>query len=454
MAIIPGLLPGASTGGRILLRTTVLAIVALLLVFAGSAIALRQAIGSTIRYDEAVHQAELQRSYLLRLQLDEETGLRGFALTGSPAYLVPLRQARRNFPEALRSLERSLRAVDPAMLLVLAQEQSLNTQWVKQIMQPTLARRRISHDPSIERRAKTLIDWFRALDDVIAVSLNNVAGAADRGANVLISRIVLWSTLFGLVLAIVLGYYAVMQARLVQKLDERTVALQRAFLFEPFPLVAGIAVDATYLAAEEELHIGGDWYGAFRLPGGRIFFTMGDVAGHGSEAAVLMSRARQSILSMAVHQSDPAVVLARANDTLRLRSQTMVTALCGFIDPETHEIAYASAGHPPPLEVTRDGEAAYLPHEGLPLGVVPDLACKSFTHVAPQGSTLVLYTDGLVEFDHNLLRGEERLREVAGAVITAGVARPASAILERALDGAPQQDDIAILTIHFVEGAA
>ncbi len=463
MASLPGLLPRTS-GGRVLLRTSALAIVVLLSLFAGASIALQHAISGTLRYDQAVRQVELYRSYLLRLQLDEETGLRGFALTRNRAYLLPLRQARARFPSAAHWLDSHLLSVDPAMLPALAQEESLNAQWLARIMAPMVLNPRLADDRALQQQGKNLIDRYRAINIAMGTSLKAVADAADRAANLLITRIALWSILFGIVLALALILYAGVQARLVQELDERTqsyererrttAALQQAFLFEKLPSVKGIALDATYLSAQEELRIGGDWYGVFSLPDGRIFFTLGDVAGHGTEAAVLMSRARQSILSSAVHESDPAVVLAKTNDVLRLRAPTMVTAICGFIDPETCKVTYASAGHPPPLEVTHGGEAAYLPHEGLPLGVMSELGCRTFTYVATPGSTLVLYTDGILEFDRNILSGEERLRAAAGAVMESKAEHPASAILERVLGGALQADDVAILTIHFIDDAA
>ncbi len=458
MASIPGLLPGTSVA-RVLLRTSVLAIVLLLLFFVAASIGLQAAISGTIRHDQAVRQAELYRSYILRLQLDEETGLRGFALTTNPEYLLPLRQARERLPGALKSLENNLLVVDPAVLPLFAQEQSLNAQWLAQIMIPMTSNPRLADDRALQRHGKVIIDRYRLLNAQLSASLNAVADIADRNANVLIGRVVLWSVLFGITLAVALVFYAFVQARLVQELDERTqsyererrttAALQRAFLFEVLPSVEGLAFDAIYLAAQEELRIGGDWYGVFRLPDGRIFFTMGDVAGHGTEAAVLMSRARQSILSAALHETDPAIVLARTNDVLRLRAETMVTAMCGFIDPATLEITYASAGHPPPLQLDRTGKAEYLPQEGVALGVTTDPACRSYTYLSAPGSMLVLYTDGILEFDRNLLLGEKRLRDVALAVMQTDSEHPASEILERTLNGAQQKDDIAVLAIRF-----
>jgi serine phosphatase RsbU (regulator of sigma subunit) len=162
-----------------------------------------------------------------------------------------------------------------------------------------------------------------------------------------------------------------------------------------------------------------------------------------------MTQMRQTILSIAVHEPDPRIILARANDVHALRSETMVTALCGFVDPETFDITYASAGHPPPLLVAPDGTAEFLPVGGAPLGIVPDPAAQTRVCRAAAGSLLVLYTDGIVEFDHDVPAGERRLLAVASAVSLEHAASPAGTIVRRVLGGAVQRDDIAVLTIRF-----
>ncbi len=245
----------------------------------------------------------------------------------------------------------------------------------------------------------------------------------------------------------------------LSELQERTEAyerahriaqrLQEAFLFEDLPRIEHLTFDATYNAAEEASRVGGDWYGVQALPDGRVFFSVGDVAGSGLQSAVLMERVRQTMLALSMHAPDPAFVLREVNEVLRIRGDAMVTALCGFIEPSTRAIEFASAGHPLPLLVSADGEAAYLGGRGAPLGVVEDPRCANTPLRVEAGSSLVLYTDGILEFNRDILGAEERLREIARRAVIAGAEHLASTIFSRMLGEAEAHDDIVVFVITF-----
>lgn len=147
--------------------------------------------------------------------------------------------------------------------------------------------------------------------------------------------------------------------------------------------MAGVTLRGAYVCAEKETQVGGDWYDAFHLPDGRILFSIGDVAGHGIEAAVVMTYARQAIIAAAIDESDPAMVLERTNRAILLQDAKMVTAICGFVDTTTFETVYSTAGHPAPILVGPGLGARYLPQSGVPLGVFTECDYQRYV-IKPQ----------------------------------------------------------------------
>jgi len=233
---------------------------------------------------------------------------------------------------------------------------------------------------------------------------------------------------------------------------ERRVArsFQTALLPTSFPALAGRTFHAAYAPATDEAEVGGDWYDAFDLPDGRIAMSIGDVAGHGLEAAVVMGEVRQTFRVAAMENRDPGAVLDMANRLLLLRPQpTMVTAIFGTYDGRTFE--YASAGHPPPILGTPEGSVEQLPIGGIPLGVDGTQGRPSWTVTIPPGSMLVLYTDGLIESQHDVVDGEQALLAAVRDEMSDRRADSAGSIRERVLGDRRNVDDVAILTFAVEE---
>lgn len=233
---------------------------------------------------------------------------------------------------------------------------------------------------------------------------------------------------------------------------ERRVSrsFQRALLPETLPSRDRHTLHASYAPATDEADVGGDWYDAFDLPDGRTVLSIGDVAGHGLKAAVIVGEVRQTFRVAAMENRDPAAVLDMANRLLMLRPEpTMVTALFGIYDGKT--FTYASAGHPPPVLGTVEGTAEQLPIAGIPLGVEAGEARRSWTVTVSPGSLLVLYTDGLIEYDRDVLDGERQLLDAVAAEAIRPSADPAAAIRERVLGPSQNRDDIAILALAVAE---
>jgi PAS domain S-box-containing protein len=235
-------------------------------------------------------------------------------------------------------------------------------------------------------------------------------------------------------------------ARMYAKEQRVADTFQRASLPTSLPRLPGIKLRAMYLPGATESAIGGDWYDAFLLPGGEIAISIGDVAGKGLNAAVAMVTARQAIRGAALEGSTPSEVLARVNQRLTYEGGGMVTALFGILDPLTLEFTFASAGHPSPLLGHPNGRVEALPSKGTPLGLFFEPSYEEETVTLEAGALVVLYTDGLIEFNRNVSEGERLLVRAVAAEVEAQTPDPSDAIVRRVILGAPS-DDVAVLTI-------
>jgi len=224
-------------------------------------------------------------------------------------------------------------------------------------------------------------------------------------------------------------------------------AFAHAQLPAELPSTPLVDFDATYLPAEDLAKVGGDWYDVFALDSDRFFFSLGDVTGHGLEAALMMSRVRQAIVSFASVENDPAAILERTNRVLRMHSDSMVTALCGVLNARSGELQYASAGHPPALIFGGQGPIRELSSNAPPLGISDRIRIPSSHDRLDPGERLICYTDGIIENERDLIRGEARLREVLAQLTPFEYAEPARAVRERILGGRRGRDDVAILVI-------
>jgi PAS domain S-box-containing protein len=193
--------------------------------------------------------------------------------------------------------------------------------------------------------------------------------------------------------------------------------LQRSLLPEQLPMIPGVELAAHYVPASTEADVGGDWYDVIPLPNGHLGVAIGDVAGHGLRAAAVMGQLRMALRAYAVEETSPARVVARLQDLVRAHLFTeMATVLYLVFDLDTSVATFANAGHPPPLSIAPDGSARYL-REVLspPLGAGwVSSPVGDVTSARPPGSTLLLFTDGLVERRGVSLReGLDRLRHEA-----------------------------------------
>ena len=234
---------------------------------------------------------------------------------------------------------------------------------------------------------------------------------------------------------------------------ERRIAdtLQRALLPPTLPHVPGLSLDAVYQPDTNEANVGGDWYDAFDLGDDRIAFSIGDVGGHGLEAAVLMGRVREALRSAAIEELEPARVIYHANAAVELSdTKTMVTAMFAILDRLTLRLSYASAGHSPPFLASSDGTVRVLEGVGIPLGIGfgtgEAAGWETRTVALSPGSILAFYTDGLIESDRDLEAAEERMKAALSRQARGTQQRSALSLVASTIVGR-QRDDIAVLTV-------
>ena len=239
------------------------------------------------------------------------------------------------------------------------------------------------------------------------------------------------------------------------------VALQRSLLPTALPAVPGLGLAARYVTGSGA--VGGDWFDVFVLPDGKLGVVVGDVAGSGLEAAVIMGRMRSALRAYVLETPDPATALRMLDRKIQyFEPNAMATVLYGLYTPGTGDFTVSSAGHLPPVLAAPGGQAGLLPlRPDPPIGTADDPQRRSATFLIPPGALLCCYTDGLVERRGQVLdQGMDTLAATLGKLVAAGpgattesVAEDACAEIMRALVGSTAaQDDIAVLVLSRPPG--
>lgn len=239
----------------------------------------------------------------------------------------------------------------------------------------------------------------------------------------------------------------VRQRQDLQESQRMTATLQAAFLPQMLPRVPGLQFDAAYLPAGEGALIGGDWYDVAVLPDGRLLLCVGDVTGHGLDAAMTASKLRQAVTAAAFTTADPAEALSLVNRVLRFQQPDVyATAMLAFVDRDCSELTYASAGHPAAFLAERHQNAVIELHgKGLPLGVVDALDIETRRISLPKDFALAFYSDGLTEFARDIPRAEQAIKGVLVSLNENPARRPARAVLNGVLGDTVPNDDVVVL---------
>ncbi|MDQ0579026.1 PP2C family protein-serine/threonine phosphatase [Streptomyces rishiriensis] len=234
--------------------------------------------------------------------------------------------------------------------------------------------------------------------------------------------------------------------------------LQRALLTD-LPTTPGLRLAARYLPATYGLNIGGDWYDAFRQPDGSLITVIGDVTGHGLHAAVMMSQLRTALRAYAVDGGSPGELLTRLHTFLHhLQPDLYATAVIARFQPDEPVLTWAAAGHPPPVLRDPDGRVRTLDAKpGAMLGIPLHQEISDHTVPLEPGSTLALYTDGLVErraqgIDPGIERLSAALGAFGGEELDADLDGAAERILDPMLSDSERDDDVCLLLCHIDGG--
>lgn len=240
---------------------------------------------------------------------------------------------------------------------------------------------------------------------------------------------------------------------------QAAVALHRSLLPAALPGVPGLELAARYVAGTG--NVGGDWYDVFVLPSGRLGVVVGDVAGSGLPAAVIMGRMRSSLRAYALEVDDPATALRKLDRKMQyFEANAMATVLYGLYAPESGELVVSSAGHLPPVLAVPGEPAASLPiPPDPPIGTADDPPRRSTAWTIPPGALLCCYTDGLVERRDRPL--DDGIGQVAAALARqfetgpSRAERPMSlaedacaAVMRDLVGNARAADDVALLVAY------
>ncbi|MFB4279859.1 MULTISPECIES: PP2C family protein-serine/threonine phosphatase [unclassified Nonomuraea] len=246
---------------------------------------------------------------------------------------------------------------------------------------------------------------------------------------------------------------AVDNTRLYGLQHEMATRLQHSLL-PRLPDISPLRLAAGYLPARESSQVGGDWYDAFRLSDGTPALVIGDVEGHDITAATQMSEVRNMLRALAFDgREKPSQVVSHLDRVLGGVGGNLLTTmvLAHLEGPATGpwQLRWANAGHPAPLLITRDGGTRFL-EEGRSalLGLDPTFSRADAVEALPPRSTVLFYTDGLIERRTEPLdRGMTRLRRQAGTLAGADVQTICDELIT--LADKANEDDIALLAVQL-----
>ena len=232
--------------------------------------------------------------------------------------------------------------------------------------------------------------------------------------------------------------------------DQRAAAaLQRGLLPAALPVFPGVEMAARYITGTG--NFGGDWYDVFQLPSGELGLVIGDVAGSGLAAAVIMGRMRSALRAYSLQTDDPAEVLCRLDRKMHhFEPDAMATVLYGILSQDASAMRMSSAGHLPPVYAKPGEPAGFAPMtQDLLIGVDSQARRHVQTVRLDPGSVFCCYTDGLIERPGKPLdAGFERVRRS----VSASPAEAVTAAVMRDLVGTDTpRDDIALLVLRRTE---
>jgi serine phosphatase RsbU (regulator of sigma subunit) len=254
-------------------------------------------------------------------------------------------------------------------------------------------------------------------------------------------------------LAALAGYVgqALRRADYLFSREQVATLLQRSML-SPLPDAAPFELAARYEPAARGEHVGGDWYDAVRLDPDHLVLAVGDVTGHDMHAAARMGQLRSMLRAYVVDRNEPPSALLRRLDNAMqiLGDRVPVTAILAYVRPDGagHRLQWANAGHPSPLLLEADGTVHTLIGRDMLLGVLRRTPRTNHTRHMPPGSTVLFYTDGLVETRTDVIDvRKQQLRQTLSGLAGAPLEDLLDEVLTR-LAGHDHEDDAVLLALR------
>ncbi|AQT80967.1 serine/threonine protein phosphatase [Mycolicibacterium litorale] len=246
---------------------------------------------------------------------------------------------------------------------------------------------------------------------------------------------------------------ALVRARVYADEHARAAVLQAAVLPSSPAPIEGVDVAVSYEPADVVQGLGGDWYDALALPHGRMYFAVGDVVGHGLPAVEDMAQLRSAGRALALQGLSPAQLLVELNTFTRYASNgKFATMGVAVLDPAEGILAYASAGHPPPLlrRCAGGGVIRLSGAHGPVLGPLDDAFYTQGHIEIHDGDIVVMYTDGLVERrGQDIETGLERAQGLVGQWSGEESLPAACRQLTQVLAPTPRNDDVCVVAVRF-----
>ena len=428
-----------------------------LFIAVNSTLATRATIAAAFDHERAIQNAQLALSELLKLQLDEETAVRGFTITHESVFLDPYYSASLSFAPLDRTVHNTFSQEHMTDALAALREFNLrHTQWHSLVAEPLIAHPSMRYAINLAKRGKALIDAERNDAAEMQMLLNlrndlvrqqtqdqiNRAGYSRAG----------WLVIFGLIALLFNAY----QSRLTRELEQErmtTETLQRAFQskFEPIPHAQ---IGSAYISATRHVAVGGDVFDLYRMDDQHALMLIADVSGKGVDAAVITAFIKFTIRGIALRRHDPAEILAEFNTAFQravLNPDLFVSMLVGVLDFQNRTLTYASGGHDSAYLRHANGAVESLPVTGPILGVM-EQPFSSKVMQLNAGDVLLLATDGLAEARD---RGGQQLNESGVlswlAECDGGAQQTVDCLVDRVRKRTRNQlnDDLAMLAIQM-----
>jgi serine phosphatase RsbU (regulator of sigma subunit) len=372
---------------------------------------------SAATVQRALVSAQQDLDDIVRIQLDQETGLRGYLASGETLFLQPYSQGNDAYAQAMANFQSTADTLGIAGIASSTKEmRSLHEAWEREVALPLLKHPHAKDALTRETLGKVLTDQLRGdttrIHNLLEDRLTLVQNELKRRINEALFGGLASVLVFGLVCIV----FVTSRHQMLTVIDrERSIVetLQGAFSTD-LDVLPGSRIGRAYISADVDAAVGGDLYDVRRLGPSRGLVVVADISGKGLQAAVNTAFVKYSIRMLARSVDEPSQILAQFNraflDTVR-DPNLFVVAFVGVLDAATHQFTYASAGHAGAY-LRREKVVRQLDVTGPIIGLDPEFGYESRTLTLHEGDLIVLATDGLSEARN----GSGELLDDAGAM--------------------------------------